>query len=222
MLIEAEDLCGHHATGRSAAFWQASLGGDARAPAEPGVEADVRPGWPAARRRFCGRAARSTSPGRAARRSRMRPSSAARRAGRSSTAPSSSSWSRACARNGPGLVRAELRRHRRRRASTPLTWRRFAAAAATVRTDAGARSARRGRRRLARRDRRPARSRPAMLVNAAGAWGDEVARPPGLRRSASSRSAGPWSSCASAGGLARPAARRRPSAEFLFQGRGRP
>lgn len=29
MLIEAEDLCGRHATGRSAAFWQASLGGDA-------------------------------------------------------------------------------------------------------------------------------------------------------------------------------------------------
>jgi D-arginine dehydrogenase len=27
MLIEAEDLCGRHATGRSAAFWQASLGG---------------------------------------------------------------------------------------------------------------------------------------------------------------------------------------------------
>ncbi len=25
MLIEAEDLCGRHATGRSAAFWQASL-----------------------------------------------------------------------------------------------------------------------------------------------------------------------------------------------------
>ena len=28
MLIEAEDICGRHATGRSAAFWQASLGGD--------------------------------------------------------------------------------------------------------------------------------------------------------------------------------------------------
>jgi len=28
MLIEAEELCGRHATGRSAAFWQASLGGD--------------------------------------------------------------------------------------------------------------------------------------------------------------------------------------------------
>jgi D-arginine dehydrogenase len=27
MLIEAEDICGQHATGRSAAFWQASLGG---------------------------------------------------------------------------------------------------------------------------------------------------------------------------------------------------
>jgi len=27
-LIEAEDICGRHATGRSAAFWQASLGGD--------------------------------------------------------------------------------------------------------------------------------------------------------------------------------------------------
>jgi D-arginine dehydrogenase len=27
-IIEAEDLCGVHATGRSAAFWQASLGGD--------------------------------------------------------------------------------------------------------------------------------------------------------------------------------------------------
>jgi len=27
-LIEAEDMCGRHATGRSAAFWQASLGGD--------------------------------------------------------------------------------------------------------------------------------------------------------------------------------------------------
>ena len=27
MLIEAEDMCGRHATGRSAAFWQASLGG---------------------------------------------------------------------------------------------------------------------------------------------------------------------------------------------------
>ena len=27
-LIEAEDACGRHATGRSAAFWQASLGGD--------------------------------------------------------------------------------------------------------------------------------------------------------------------------------------------------
>ena len=28
LVIEAEDLCGRHATGRSAAFWQASLGGD--------------------------------------------------------------------------------------------------------------------------------------------------------------------------------------------------
>ncbi len=28
MIIEAETLCGMHATGRSAAFWQASLGGD--------------------------------------------------------------------------------------------------------------------------------------------------------------------------------------------------
>jgi D-arginine dehydrogenase len=28
MLIESEDLCGRHSTGRSAAFWQASLGGD--------------------------------------------------------------------------------------------------------------------------------------------------------------------------------------------------
>jgi D-arginine dehydrogenase len=28
LIIEAEDLCGRHATGRSAAFWQASLGGN--------------------------------------------------------------------------------------------------------------------------------------------------------------------------------------------------
>ena len=28
LLIEAEDLCGRHATGRSVGFWQASLGGD--------------------------------------------------------------------------------------------------------------------------------------------------------------------------------------------------
>lgn len=28
MIIESEDICGRHATGRSAAFWQASLGGD--------------------------------------------------------------------------------------------------------------------------------------------------------------------------------------------------
>ena len=28
LVIEGEDLCGRHATGRSAAFWQASLGGD--------------------------------------------------------------------------------------------------------------------------------------------------------------------------------------------------
>jgi D-arginine dehydrogenase len=28
LLVEAEDQCGRHATGRSAAFWQASLGGD--------------------------------------------------------------------------------------------------------------------------------------------------------------------------------------------------
>jgi len=28
LIVEAEDLCGRHATGRSAAFWQASLGGD--------------------------------------------------------------------------------------------------------------------------------------------------------------------------------------------------
>ena len=28
VVIEAEDMCGRHATGRSAAFWQASLGGD--------------------------------------------------------------------------------------------------------------------------------------------------------------------------------------------------
>src|SRR5436190_21446232 len=28
MIVEAEDLCGRHATGRSAAFWNASLGGD--------------------------------------------------------------------------------------------------------------------------------------------------------------------------------------------------
>ena len=27
-IVEAEDMCGRHATGRSAAFWQASLGGD--------------------------------------------------------------------------------------------------------------------------------------------------------------------------------------------------
>jgi D-arginine dehydrogenase len=28
MIVEAEDMCGRHATGRSAAFWNASLGGD--------------------------------------------------------------------------------------------------------------------------------------------------------------------------------------------------
>ena len=28
VLVEAENMCGHHATGRSVAFWQASLGGD--------------------------------------------------------------------------------------------------------------------------------------------------------------------------------------------------
>jgi D-arginine dehydrogenase len=28
VIVEAEDMCGRHATGRSAAFWQASLGGD--------------------------------------------------------------------------------------------------------------------------------------------------------------------------------------------------
>src|SRR5512139_430695 len=28
MIVEAEDMCGRHATGRSAAFWQASLGGE--------------------------------------------------------------------------------------------------------------------------------------------------------------------------------------------------
>lgn len=28
LIVEAEDMCGRHATGRSAAFWQASLGGD--------------------------------------------------------------------------------------------------------------------------------------------------------------------------------------------------
>ena len=28
MIVEGEDMCGRHATGRSAAFWQASLGGD--------------------------------------------------------------------------------------------------------------------------------------------------------------------------------------------------
>ena len=28
VIVEAEDVCGRHATGRSAAFWQASLGGD--------------------------------------------------------------------------------------------------------------------------------------------------------------------------------------------------
>ncbi len=28
MIVEAEDMCGRHATGRSAAFWQASLGGN--------------------------------------------------------------------------------------------------------------------------------------------------------------------------------------------------
>ena len=28
LVVEAEDMCGRHATGRSAAFWQASLGGD--------------------------------------------------------------------------------------------------------------------------------------------------------------------------------------------------
>jgi D-arginine dehydrogenase len=28
MIVEAEEMCGRHATGRSAAFWQASLGGD--------------------------------------------------------------------------------------------------------------------------------------------------------------------------------------------------
>ena len=28
MIIEAEDICGRHATGRSAAFWHASLGGE--------------------------------------------------------------------------------------------------------------------------------------------------------------------------------------------------
>ena len=43
MLIEAEDLCGRHATGRSAAFWQASLGGDTpERRLSLAVQADVR------------------------------------------------------------------------------------------------------------------------------------------------------------------------------------
>ncbi|MFC7536902.1 NAD(P)/FAD-dependent oxidoreductase [Sphingomonas sp. GCM10030256] len=46
-IIEAEDLCGRHATGRSAAFWQASLGG---ATAERRLSLASKPmfdaGWP--------------------------------------------------------------------------------------------------------------------------------------------------------------------------------
>ena len=32
LVLESEDMCGRHATGRSAAFWQASLGGSSPAP----------------------------------------------------------------------------------------------------------------------------------------------------------------------------------------------
>ncbi|MDQ3077597.1 MAG: FAD-binding oxidoreductase [Pseudomonadota bacterium] len=49
MLIEAEDLCGRHATGRSVAFWQASLGGNK---AERRLSLASKPmfdaGWPGA------------------------------------------------------------------------------------------------------------------------------------------------------------------------------
>ncbi len=49
LLIEAEELCGRHATGRSVAFWQASLGGDTpERRLEPRLQADVRPHWPGA------------------------------------------------------------------------------------------------------------------------------------------------------------------------------
>jgi len=47
LILEAEDLCGRHSTGRSAAFWQASLGGD-----DPAVALSLRSkpmfdaGWP--------------------------------------------------------------------------------------------------------------------------------------------------------------------------------
>ncbi|QDP20170.1 NAD(P)/FAD-dependent oxidoreductase [Sphingomonas xanthus] len=47
LIIEAEEQCGRHATGRSAAFWQASLGGDS---AERRLSLASRPmfeaGWP--------------------------------------------------------------------------------------------------------------------------------------------------------------------------------
>ena len=47
MIVEAEDMCGRHATGRSAAFWNASLGGDTP---ERALSLASRPmfdtGWP--------------------------------------------------------------------------------------------------------------------------------------------------------------------------------
>ena len=69
----------------------------------------------------------------------------------------------------------------------------------------------------------PGRSRRGMLVNAAGAWGDQVAERCGRSPASGwSRSGGRWCSCASgARGLARPAVRHRPPRKLLFQGRGR-
>ena len=199
ILIEAEDLCGRHATGRSAAFWEASLGGDTPArrlsfASKPMFDA----GWPGSSTPLAAAARHGASDRPARRRDRGR-----RRADRRACAgpsrprrarPDDPGTARAMDRR---LVRAELRRHRGRRLPRRLPRRdpprrrrganRCGAASARragdgweVETAAGPIDA-------------------GMLVNAAGAWADDVARR--CRRGADrarSRCAAPWSSCASA------------------------
>lgn len=49
-LIEAEEQCGYHASGRSAAFWMASYGGDLIRPLSLASHADLTAGWPSGER----------------------------------------------------------------------------------------------------------------------------------------------------------------------------
>ena len=212
--------CGYHATGRSAAFWLESYGG-------PDVARLT-----AASRRFPRRAARGFRRARFLRAARRAPPLASddwpevpaggRRARRIDRARARTAGPGHAAAMDQGLVRAELRRHRRRRL--------HAACLRAVRRSGGdGRDRRRaalggahgdGRWHVETGRRR--RSDAAILVNAAGAWADEVAERCGVaplgiapkRRTMVQLRVGRI-------GPQGPAAGHRLRRQLLFQGRGR-